>query len=236
MKVSVTFAASVALLITAGCGGGSDSAPQRAGDDPFPLAIGDHWEMKVTDHRWGSTTAQVNDVTSQTQIDGLPAYVVRSETGVTTPYRHTESEVWQWPDSSTPPDQRQPVLKLKLPLRVGDQWNVVDERTDAGYDSNDDGYNEILVHTASTTVSGTAKIVTPVGTFADAFVVRTVDDTNEADGVTGEFRGDWSSYTRTEWYVPGIGLVAYETDMAGWGIFHPVGESGVLASYHLAAR
>jgi len=235
MNPRLNLAVCSALLALAGCGGGSESSAPTS-NDPFPLAVGNRWEFSFSDSRAGSPEARTYEVVGTQEIDGKIAHIVRDTLVLArdSPYLRTDTEVLHYAGSDVPPDQQAdwPQTILRLPLHVGDRWTQIDKVSDAGYDADEDGVNEVRSQHAEVEVVRTEAVVTPAGTFANAFVVYSSDAAEELNTVTHVVYNSYFSGT-TEWYVPGIGVVRRDQYIVPWGAIRTYGSSEVLTAYRV---
>jgi hypothetical protein len=195
-----------ALLLTA-CGGGGDSKP--LGTDPFPLTIGDRWDLSVQEDF--SSYAANRQVTGTRMVDGAEARVVqvKRDSSATTEelYIRTATEVRMVPPEDAPDVIKAlgPLTIMKLPLTNGQQWTQYDVMVPGSFDLDGDDLPEPYHEVVMTSVSGPLTVAVPAGTFTNAYEVATKSEAT----LIGTLHGDtWSSLSVThDWYVPGIGLV-----------------------------
>jgi hypothetical protein len=231
---SICFAS---LLLLGGCGGGSEDSTQPKGTDPFPLSVGNRWDMEVNDMRWSLGT-WTDEVSGTRPSDGSTTYVMSKTISATkrdTPYLHTDTGVWRLPPLDATPDELEqgPILILKLPMVVGDRWTQVDKIVDTGNDVDNNGHNEIETTFRYARVDRVETVDTPAGKFDGAFVVTTSDSWTFSDPET-KYEYDFSHFTTTEWYVPGVGVVRREVTGIPAGGIGNYGRTEVLKSYHVA--
>lgn len=198
-----------ALTVLSACGGSSDDS-QPEGSDAFPLSVGNRWEMKYlgaySDYtRKYEVVASSGTGDSSTYVvrrDDLPATDVR--------YQHPATGVLRMPEPDD--DFQAPRLVLRLPLRAGDSWVQRDDSTDAGYDYDGDGVNEVNHSYADVTVERIEPVTTLAGTFDKSYLVVSHARWEEVNPVTGEVYSVGTSLFR-ENYVIGIGVVKRDVDI-----------------------
>lgn len=236
MKRHLGWISFASLLLLGGCGGGSDDTAHPTGTDPFPLSVGNRWDMEVNDSR--SLGIWTDEVSGTVPADGSTAFVMSKSISATkrdTPYLHTDTAVWRLPPLDATPEElaRGPILVLKLPVVVGDRWTQVDEVVDTGYDVDNNGYNEVETTFQYARVDKVETVETPAGKFEGAFVVTTSDSWTFSDPET-KYEYDFSHFTTTEWYVPGVGVVRREVSGIPAGGIRNYSRTEVLKSYHVA--
>ena len=198
----------LATTLIAACGGGED---RPRGTDPFPLSVGDHWELQVTDTSMSNYT-ETRRVTGTAVVDGADVTIVQVQplgggTRVEEYYQRTASEVRRLPPSNASDLELAigPVVIMKLPLTDGQQWTQYDTMVAGTYDWDGDGFVDPIHEYADTHVQGPMSVSTPVGTFHNAYEVTT----GALETMIGTLNGDtvWTSTVTKDVYVPGIGVV-----------------------------
>ena len=204
---SAHVAVATAALLLAACGGGGDSKP--LGTDPFPLTVGDRWDLSVYEDF--SSYAATRQVTGTRMVDGVEAHVVQVKRGssATTEelYIRTDTEVRMVPSDDAPDVIKAlgPLTIMKLPLTNGQQWTQYDVMVPGSFDADGDGLPDPYHEVVTISVNGPLTVAVPAGTFNNAYEVVTASE----DTLIGTLHGDtWSSLSVThDSYVPGIGLV-----------------------------
>lgn len=218
-------------LLTAGCGGGNNETEPR-GTDPFPLSVGNRWEMDYQDSRFSSYT-RVYEVAGSVNTDGSTSYLMRrdGQAGTDVIYQHPPTGVLRLP---APGDEDQtPQLVVKLPLHVGDSWVNKNETRDYGEDVNGDGVNEVETVTDDGDVTAIERVVTPAGTFDESYVVTSGSSWIVSNPVTNEEY--YASYTTVrENYVVGIGVVSRDVTIIPAGGPRMYTSSEKLSAYRVA--
>lgn len=209
----------LATTLLAACGGGEDR-PQ--GTDPFPLSVGDRWDLQVSDTSMSNYTER-RRVSGTAVVDGADVTVVQVQplgggTLVEEYFQRTGSEVRRLPPSNANDLQLAigPVVIMKLPLTDGQQWTQYDTMVAGTYDWDGDGIVDPIHEYAQTHVHGPTQVSTPAGTFDNAYEVTT----GALETMVGTRNGDteWTSTVTKDVYVPGIGLVQrYRNVTPQWG-------------------
>lgn len=240
MKLRGPVALSLAVLSSLTACGGSESP--ASGTDPFPLAVGNRWSMQF-DIRIGATDAQSGtstlEVIRSEVVDGETAHVIAdSMSGTERRYVQTQTEVWRLPADDAPSEERAAgrFLVLKLPLRAGDRWVQLDERSDSGFDEDADGKSELNVTYAEALVERVETIVTPAGNFSEAFVVTSTYRDGLVNAATDEVYEPAIQAVVREWYVPGVGPVRRERQVIPAGGWREYQSSEVLSGYRLTSN
>lgn len=211
------YACLAACALLSACSGGNEQ--DELGDDPFPLADGNRWEMHFLDSRH-SDGPVTTIVSGPVNVGGKPGYAVSDASGHlddTSPslpnayFIRTPTEVTRVPASTESGLELRtgPRVILRLPLHVGDRWTQVDKTVDSDTDFDFDGIVEPVAILATVSVDAIETVSVGAGRFENAYRVgtsqtRTILFTSDSSTST-------ESSTTYEWYVPGIGLVRRET-------------------------
>lgn len=244
MKFRGQVALSLAVLISLTACGGSESPSTASGTDPFPLVVGNQWSMQY-EIRIGATNASSGTLTHEVMrsevVDGDTAHVLaesRNDSVRERRYVRTQTEVWRLPADDAPSEERAAgrFLVLKLPLLAGDRWTQLDERSDSGFDEDSDGKNELNVKHAEAVVEGVETIVTPAGSFAEAFVVTSTYSDGLVNAATNEAYEPAIRAVVREWYVLGVGVARREKLVIPAGGWREYERSEVLSGYLLTSN
>jgi hypothetical protein len=209
-----------AALWLAACGTGSGPAASAGPPVPAPvLAVGDHWQYKITDHlRRGAVTMLDAEVVSikggvaSLRLDYTDPLGVRSEkteevnaSGGLVVGTLKEEPTRRYPT---------PIELYDFPLQAGTSWRQTVDTTspDTGLPA------QILVYG---TVQGSTQITVPAGTFDAVYIYRVVQLDDEQFWRTRTDRRDFV------WFAPQVKAAAKETHDAsytqlGGGVFASV--------------
>lgn len=226
------------VLALASCGGDEPETPR--GDDPFPLAVGNRWDTEV----WRSVSAgpvipvaESREVTRLFLLDGVPTWEL--ERGVNI----AKGDEWlQRSDTAlvrvpTPQDGLVdqavgPRVVLLLPVQVGQQWVQVDRVVTTGEYLGPDDVPLPTTVRATAEVQAKEAVTVPAGTFLDAYRVR-YHERQETVISLGDDAA-WSDRVRTDWLVPGIGIVRRIDEDINHTSLRTKVRYEVLLSYRLA--
>lgn len=200
-------------LLAAACGGGSGDDDPPLGSDPFPLAVGNTWDMEHSERN--SVVRMTTRVTGTSVIDGSPAFVVESFDGPSGKqyFQRTGTEVIRAVNPESSPYQQRigPIVMLKLPLRVGDRWTALDKVVDTDYDSDGDGVLDPVELYTEMSVIRTESVTTPARRFDTAYVVGEYHQWAYLRKDGGPLLYGYS--TTLQWIVHGVGVVKRETSV-----------------------
>lgn len=211
MKCLTAWVHGIVIVLLSACGsdGGRESLDS---DDPFPLAVGNRWETRITQSvsagpvipRLGS-----REVVRSFLLEDVPTWEVKVGNDVPRYewYQRSTTELVRVP---TPHDSALdkaigPRLMLYLPVKVGTQWVQVDTSVITGAHVGEDGRPLPTKIYTTAEVLAQESVTVPAGTFHDAYKVRYVERQETELGPAGDLA--WSYEAATAWLVPGVGLV-----------------------------
>lgn len=233
--LSAALCATVLALAACGGGGGGSSEPTDpgvAGEPYFPYTVGAAW-------RYSEGSGRVTAMITSTQlVNGDQAYVLSTAEAASTDVSYfvkSSAGVRQVPGPTADAFERAigSFDRVRFPLRAGSKFTAVDKSLGALDDFDGDGRLDNATIKIEVTVVGFESVFTPVQTFNNALLLRTVITYS----VTLSSSGRLSTTTSTsdEWHAADVGPVRATQLLVATGGFNERSDQ-LLVSYKVGNR